>query len=574
MCDLYVCHNPKAVNPETGDIVFLARENSTGKLVWMRAKEGMSPPPDQIIGRATESGQIPQDLIDKLKKAGAGGSAPVLILSGDNVNLSSIPQVNCSGSLETTQNGSQDEKSLTLPSSAQESPKSQRLQPASSKPSIAGIKRNFEPLPSDVDTESEKSNSTKTKRSPLKESLSKSPMLSEKPLLPPLARSSTDGTVPKPRASKRRKFDINHRKIKKPKRPKTGYNYFQLSIRDKLCDKIPMDDRVLHNETVARIIGKKWKALSKQERKVFQNLAEQDKSRYERELKEYLEKMYELGADGRCNDARGTEKKKGNFRRCFSVDTALSSRKGGGALRKNKRGGKNVGASRKADEATDGPAGEHVPKLEPQSPGSDRDPMSIDSPDSKSRLAQQISNALGGALSGFGFMGANGTNSGGGSGFLPPSALNPSSSIGSPSFFAPSGSPRPDKWLDDDAFAMHLGGGSSSSNKLKSSLSCENIPLSSSLFDSNGFFTVNGSTDRDLTEGRSVGSSSKPFGGSNPFAPADDLYLSSFSRENNFLEPGGILGGGASKSMGSSAFSSLPSIDNLFFKGLSSWDDH
>ena len=47
-----------------------------------------------------------------------------------------------------------------------------------------------------------------------------------------------------------------------------------------------MDDRVLHNETVARIIGKKWKALSKQERKVFQNLAEQDKCRYERELKE------------------------------------------------------------------------------------------------------------------------------------------------------------------------------------------------------------------------------------------------------------------------------------------------
>jgi len=71
---------------------------------------------------------------------------------------------------------------------------------------------------------------------------------------------------------------------------------------------------VLHNETVARIIGKKWKALSKQERKVFQTLAEQDKTRYENELKDYLQKMYELGADTRSVVAR-EQKKKAHSRR-------------------------------------------------------------------------------------------------------------------------------------------------------------------------------------------------------------------------------------------------------------------
>eukprot|EP00954_Amorphochlora_amoebiformis_P014810 1158086-Amorphochlora_amoeboformis.AAC.1 len=37
------------------------------------------------------------------------------------------------------------------------------------------------------------------------------------------------------------------------------------------------NDRVLHNEKVARIIGQRWKALVQQEKKVFQDLAEKDK---------------------------------------------------------------------------------------------------------------------------------------------------------------------------------------------------------------------------------------------------------------------------------------------------------
>eukprot|EP00954_Amorphochlora_amoebiformis_P005013 393622-Amorphochlora_amoeboformis.AAC.1 len=425
-CDLLVCHNPKAVNPSTGEIVYLARENSTGKLVWMRASEGKNPPPDQIISKASADGGIPEDLFTKLRNAGGVGSTPVLLVS-DGVKL---------------------------PTAAQ---------PAAVKvePSIKAKKRSAAEaeLPGPAET------SYEDKPNPLKESSPKSAMLNEdmKPRMgildpPPIFKSR----------SKRRKFDINHRKLKKPKRPKTGYNYFQLSIRDKLCDKIPMDDRVLHNETVARIIGKKWKALSKQERKAFQNLAEQDKCRYERELKEYLQKMYELGADSRVPSVPSSDRKT----KARSFDAALNSKRG--AMPAPLRSLDTFASSLESKNLT--PA--------------------TDLLEGKSKLGQQISNALS---------------------------------------FPPSEKPtvKTEKWLDD-ALSLHL----RSESRIRSSLSCENIPLSSS-FEA-GIFTDKSLNDRKLL---------------NPFQDGGDLYMSDGLRESNFLD-----------NMKAPGFNALPGIESMFFK--------
>lgn len=84
--------------------------------------------------------------------------------------------------------------------------------------------------------------------------------------------------------------------VKKPKRPKTAYNYFQLAIRDELWEELtPVincpKDRVSHNEKVARVIGKRWKALSKKERTIYQAMADRDKRRYTKEHTAYVQSL-------------------------------------------------------------------------------------------------------------------------------------------------------------------------------------------------------------------------------------------------------------------------------------------
>jgi len=358
--------------------VFLARENSTGKLVWVRADDGSNPPPDQIISKASKDGRIPEELVKKLRKAGGNDSPPVLII-GDSLKAMTecIDEKSTDGSVSS---------------------KSTKSSP---------------PTESDFSSDSQ----YEKDRSPLKDLRGKSAMLCGEPpsilsAIPPLEPIDADEAP-----VKRRKLDISHKKLKKPKRPKTGYNYFQLSIRDKLCDKIPMDDRVLHNETVARIIGKKWKALSKQERKVFQNLAEEDKSRYERELKDYLQKMYELGADGRIAMPK-SDRKRVQSRRCFSFDTALTSKKSSKSRKRKTLASSNSNKFLSSET----PLPFSLPKASDQFL------------EEKSKLGQQISSAIGSLAA-----------------------------------------PRTDKWLDD-VLTSHLGRDS----RFRSSMSCDNLSLSTS----------------------------------------------------------------------------------------------
>mmetsp|Transcript_11031 Transcript_11031/g.21286 ORF Transcript_11031/g.21286 Transcript_11031/m.21286 type:complete len:189 (-) Transcript_11031:84-650(-) len=88
-CDIIVCSNPKAINPNTGELVFLAREDSTGKLIWVQATDKIHPPPNQIISRATDDGQIPPGLLAKLKESsGQRDCSPVFLIQGNKVQTS------------------------------------------------------------------------------------------------------------------------------------------------------------------------------------------------------------------------------------------------------------------------------------------------------------------------------------------------------------------------------------------------------------------------------------------------------------------------------------------------------
>lgn len=75
-------------------------------------------------------------------------------------------------------------------------------------------------------------------------------------------------------------------KLKKPKRPKTAYNYFQLSERKKVFEGSAGTN--VHDEKFARNIGAAWKSLSPQERAHYQEMSDRDRERYERENRAYI----------------------------------------------------------------------------------------------------------------------------------------------------------------------------------------------------------------------------------------------------------------------------------------------
>eukprot|EP00468_Gymnochlora_sp_CCMP2014_P004309 CAMPEP_0167752240 /NCGR_PEP_ID=MMETSP0110_2-20121227/7025_1 /TAXON_ID=629695 /ORGANISM="Gymnochlora sp., Strain CCMP2014" /LENGTH=367 /DNA_ID=CAMNT_0007637827 /DNA_START=221 /DNA_END=1324 /DNA_ORIENTATION=- len=70
--------------------------------------------------------------------------------------------------------------------------------------------------------------------------------------------------------------------VRKPKRAKTAYNYFQMAEKTRLL--AGGSGFVMQNTTIARYIGKRWKLLSSYERSYYQRLADADKIRYNQEL--------------------------------------------------------------------------------------------------------------------------------------------------------------------------------------------------------------------------------------------------------------------------------------------------
>jgi len=82
------------------------------------------------------------------------------------------------------------------------------------------------------------------------------------------------------------------KRLKRPRKPKTAYNFYQLTVRQSVCQEVwdligRQVDRVLHNEHVARIIGRRWRAMPEEQRRVFQQMADQDKYRYKQEKDQY-----------------------------------------------------------------------------------------------------------------------------------------------------------------------------------------------------------------------------------------------------------------------------------------------
>uniref|UniRef100_A0A7S4DVZ4 HMG box domain-containing protein n=1 Tax=Lotharella globosa TaxID=91324 RepID=A0A7S4DVZ4_9EUKA len=86
----------------------------------------------------------------------------------------------------------------------------------------------------------------------------------------------------RPREVFERRDRILMKPVKKPKKPKTAYNYFQLAEKERISVST-------HNERIARNIGQKWKRMSLAEKMPYKNLAKMDKMRYERQNKLYLQ---------------------------------------------------------------------------------------------------------------------------------------------------------------------------------------------------------------------------------------------------------------------------------------------
>mmetsp|Transcript_2790 Transcript_2790/g.4050 ORF Transcript_2790/g.4050 Transcript_2790/m.4050 type:complete len:1082 (-) Transcript_2790:139-3384(-) len=84
--------------------------------------------------------------------------------------------------------------------------------------------------------------------------------------------------------------------IRRPKQPKTAYNFYQLEVRAKISSELKqsIDASSIHantfvnqeklNQEVMRIIGKRWKTLHPEERQRYQAMAETDSRRYQQQL--------------------------------------------------------------------------------------------------------------------------------------------------------------------------------------------------------------------------------------------------------------------------------------------------
>jgi hypothetical protein len=87
-------------------------------------------------------------------------------------------------------------------------------------------------------------------------------------------RNKVSTVIVKNSSNKKKKTDIED-----VKKPISAYNYFTIDLSKEIKDdKFEKGDRM-------RYIGKKWKELSEADKKKYDDLAIQDKHRYEQELK-------------------------------------------------------------------------------------------------------------------------------------------------------------------------------------------------------------------------------------------------------------------------------------------------
>lgn len=70
----------------------------------------------------------------------------------------------------------------------------------------------------------------------------------------------------------------------RPKQPKSAYMHFMQDAREQVKSDNP---HISDIKDIAREVGRRWNDLSEQQRKYYEEMAEVDKSRYQKEIKEY-----------------------------------------------------------------------------------------------------------------------------------------------------------------------------------------------------------------------------------------------------------------------------------------------
>jgi len=92
--------------------------------------------------------------------------------------------------------------------------------------------------------------------------------------------SSSSSSEKKKKTKKKKKKDPNA-----PKRPVNSFLLYSKQVRPKVKEDPQYKD--LDNTSIGKKVGEMWKALSVEEKKPFVDEADQDKERYNREMKEY-----------------------------------------------------------------------------------------------------------------------------------------------------------------------------------------------------------------------------------------------------------------------------------------------
>ena len=106
------------------------------------------------------------------------------------------------------------------------------------------------------------------------------------PIVPPATNSAS--STAKGRGSNKPRSQAKKKRLEgQPKRPAMPYHFFQKEIRPRLKEANP----TLSAADVTKLIGAKWKALPDNERRCYQNEADGDRIRYEREMTEWKEKL-------------------------------------------------------------------------------------------------------------------------------------------------------------------------------------------------------------------------------------------------------------------------------------------
>lgn len=90
------------------------------------------------------------------------------------------------------------------------------------------------------------------------------------------------------------------RASKRPRKPKSGYNFYQGNVRAAIGSSVYEQygydlSRVQHNQITAKIIGTLWRNLSARQKELFEQMADEDKKRYEQEEATYSARLQSSG---------------------------------------------------------------------------------------------------------------------------------------------------------------------------------------------------------------------------------------------------------------------------------------